>query len=94
VDKVLHECVFAKTLDNITAVLITFENFERSVEHNHVRNLERLWMNPVEMDMPDESHLLRREEMSLEKIRQMTKFNTINGSSPIRDTHQAQLVRN
>lgn len=28
VDKVLHECVFAKTLDNITAVMIAFDNFE------------------------------------------------------------------
>lgn len=28
VDKILHECVFAKTLDNITAVMIAFENFE------------------------------------------------------------------
>ena len=28
VDKVLHECVYAKTLDNITAVMIAFENFE------------------------------------------------------------------
>ena len=28
VDKVLNECVFAKTLDNITAVMIAFENFE------------------------------------------------------------------
>lgn len=24
----LHECVFAKTLDNITAVIIAFDNFE------------------------------------------------------------------
>ena len=29
VDKILHECVMAKTLDNITAVMIAFENFER-----------------------------------------------------------------
>jgi hypothetical protein len=28
VDKALHECVHAKTLDNITAVMIAFENFE------------------------------------------------------------------
>ena len=28
VDKVLHECVLAKTLDNITAVMIAFENFD------------------------------------------------------------------
>jgi hypothetical protein len=28
VDKILHECVYAKTLDNITAVMIAFENFE------------------------------------------------------------------
>jgi len=28
VDKILHECVMAKTLDNITAVMIAFENFE------------------------------------------------------------------
>jgi len=28
VDKILHDCVFAKTLDNITAVMIAFENFE------------------------------------------------------------------
>jgi hypothetical protein len=28
VDKILHECVFAKTLDNITAVMIAFQNFE------------------------------------------------------------------
>lgn len=27
-DKILHECVYAKTLDNITAVKISFENFE------------------------------------------------------------------
>ena len=29
VDKVLHECVYAKTLDNITGVMIAFENFEK-----------------------------------------------------------------
>ena len=29
VDKILHECVYAKTLDNITAVMIAFENYER-----------------------------------------------------------------
>lgn len=29
VDKVLHECVFSKTLDNITAVMIAFDNFEK-----------------------------------------------------------------
>jgi hypothetical protein len=41
IDKVLHECVFSKTLDNITSVLITFENFERilsdSLTLQHVR---------------------------------------------------------
>jgi hypothetical protein len=36
VDKVLHECVFAKSLDNITAVMIAFENYEKvSNEMNH-----------------------------------------------------------
>jgi protein phosphatase 2C family protein 2/3 len=29
VDKVLHECVFAKTLDNITAVMIAFNNYDK-----------------------------------------------------------------
>jgi hypothetical protein len=28
VDKVLHECVFTNILDNITADMIAFENFE------------------------------------------------------------------
>ncbi len=31
VDKCLHECVFSKTLDNITVVLICFDNFEKAV---------------------------------------------------------------
>jgi len=41
VDKVLHECVFAKSLDNITAVMISFENYEKvSTEMNHSINLQ------------------------------------------------------
>jgi hypothetical protein len=28
IDKILHESVFKKTFDNITAVMIAFENFE------------------------------------------------------------------
>jgi len=35
VDKVLHECVFAKTLDNITAVMVAFENFENVATLEH-----------------------------------------------------------
>ena len=31
----LHECVFAKTLDNITAVMIAFENFENVATMEH-----------------------------------------------------------
>ena len=39
VDKCLHECVMAKTLDNITAVMIAFENFERIAQHDiHSKN--------------------------------------------------------
>jgi len=39
VDKVLHECVFAKTLDNITAVMIAFENFE-NVAQNEMHKVD------------------------------------------------------
>jgi len=35
VDKVLHECVYSKTLDNITAVMIAFENFENVATMEH-----------------------------------------------------------
>jgi len=43
VDKILHECVFAKTLDNITAVLIAFENFENvATTEVNSRNEENL----------------------------------------------------
>lgn len=39
VDKCLHECVMAKTLDNITAVMIAFENFESIAQHDlHSKN--------------------------------------------------------
>ena len=31
----LHECVYAKTLDNITAVMIAFENFETVATMEH-----------------------------------------------------------
>lgn len=34
VDKVLHECVYAKTLDNITAVMIAFDNFDKVAGDN------------------------------------------------------------
>ena len=40
VDKVLHECVYAKTLDNITAVMIAFENFEK-VTQSEVQSLSK-----------------------------------------------------
>ena len=39
VDKCLHDCVMAKTLDNITAVMIAFENFEiKAVFDVHSKN--------------------------------------------------------
>ena len=39
VDKCLHDCVMAKTLDNITAVMIAFENFEtKAVYDIHSKN--------------------------------------------------------
>jgi hypothetical protein len=60
VDKALHECVFAKTLDNITAVMIAFENFEnvattevhsKADEHSHEEAyklmLQRKSLEPV-----------------------------------------------
>ena len=31
IDKILHKCVWDKTLDNITAVIIGFENFEKAL---------------------------------------------------------------
>ena len=40
VDKVLHECVYAKTLDNITAVMIAFENFERIASADTFQKLD------------------------------------------------------
>lgn len=39
VDKCLHDCVMAKTLDNITAVMIAFENFELKAQWDiHSKN--------------------------------------------------------
>ena len=39
VDKCLHDCVMAKTLDNITAVMIAFENFEAKAQYDlHSKN--------------------------------------------------------
>lgn len=39
VDKCLHDCVMAKTLDNITAVMIAFENFENKAQFDvHSKN--------------------------------------------------------
>jgi hypothetical protein len=36
----LHDCVYAKTLDNITAVMIAFENFERIASADTFQKLD------------------------------------------------------
>ena len=43
-DKCLHDCVMAKTLDNITAVMIAFENFENMAQYDTHSKNEMLYL--------------------------------------------------
>ena len=61
VDKTLHECVMAKTLDNITAVMIAFENFEKVCQEDNSK---------VENSAPHAANLMYAERRSLEPVKE------------------------
>jgi len=71
---VLHDCVYAKTLDNITAVMIAFENYEKVCNdyaekypnNNGIKDYEKMMAERrtrlpiVEEDMEDEFDEIQR----------------------------------
>ena len=56
VDKALHECVFAKTLDNITAVMIAFENYEKIAATD-------IYSKTEQMDAENYRQMLQRKSL-------------------------------
>ena len=63
IDKILHECVYDKTLDNITAVMIAFENFE------NVATVESINKSDTGNGQPDNYNMLLQRR-SLEPVQE------------------------
>ena len=65
VDKIMYQSVSKKTFDNITAVMIAFENFENVVgdnQNNTAYMEQRELINTVQMMEPVEEELVENED--------------------------------
>jgi len=93
VDKILHECVFAKTLDNITAVMIAFDNFEKNASDVNMEARDALFVNRRSLE-PVQEEYIESEQHSPGEFVDATKDKMLSRFSPTDKLSKTQPISN